>query len=212
MPVAKLKCKFCKEYEYREKIIKTPYGKFCSKDHAYSFSQDKLNNGKAKKLSKLKQMQVKKEKTRKLKDRHRLKELKSITKWRSNLQTLINQWIVHVRDKNKHCYTCRTKEHNIKYDAGHRYHAGRGGADRRRFVLENIHKQCSINCNKYGGGKPREYDIALDKEYGDGFADYLNCESNYPTLKEQFPLWQDIEKEILRYRSILRDSGINPNY
>lgn len=173
---------------------------FCSFDFAVKWANENKHVGK-------KKIQVNQRK----KDKKRLKELMSITKWRSKLQALINQWIVHVRDKDKPCYTCGTSNPNIKYDAGHRHHAGRGGADRRRFVLENIHKQCSVICNQHGSGKPREYDIALDDEYGEGFADHLNCEVNYPTLKEQFPLWQDVEVEILRYRKLLRDNGLTPN-
>jgi len=204
------KCKWCKEYKPADEGVKHPIGWFCSQDHSILFAQDKQEKQKQKQIAKDRQLQVKKEKAQKSKDRERLKELTSITKWRSKLQALINQWVVHVRDKDKPCYTCGTTNPNIKYDAGHRHHAGRGGADRRRFILENIHKQCSVNCNQHGSGKPREYDIALDIEYGEGFAEYLNCESNFPTLKDQFPTWQDIEKEILKYRKILRENGLKP--
>lgn len=143
--------------------------------------------------------------------RQRTKELMTRIQWFSKLQRLINQWVVHVRDKGKPCYTCGTSKPNIKYDCGHRWHAGRGGGDRRRFILENLHKQCSMQCNQFGGGMLREYDLALDIEYGEGFADKLACVANYPELKEQFPNWQDIEAEIIRYRAILRDNGIKPN-
>lgn len=204
MPVAKLKCKECGDFEYRDKIVKTPYGKFCSVDHAYLFAQDKLNKAKERKLAKARQSQVKKDKVR-------IKELMSRSQWYKKLQSLVNQWILHVRDFGKPCYTCGTTKQNIKYDAGHRHHAGRGGGDRRRFILENIHKQCSVQCNQYGSGKPKEYDLSLDEEYGEGFSKKLSCISNYPELKEQFPTWQDIENEIIRYRKLLRENGLTPN-
>lgn len=153
----------------------------------------------------------KKVKTQRKKDKTRLKELKPPSEWFNKLRPLVHQWIVHVRDKDKPCYTCGTENPNIKYDAGHRHHAGRGGGDRRRFLPENIHKQCSMQCNQHGGGMPKEYDIALDAEYGPRFSDKLMCVANYPTLKEQFPTWQDIEAEILRYRKLLRDAGLTPN-
>ncbi len=143
-------------------------------------------------------------------DTKKKKELTTRSQWYSRLQALVNQFTTKVRDVNKGCYTCG-KTNDVKYDAGHRYHAGRGGGDRRRFVLENLHKQCSVQCNQHGGGMPVEYDKALDVEYGEGFAEYLKCEANYPTLKEQFPTWQDIEAEIIRYRQLLRDNGIKPN-
>ena len=152
-----------------------------------------------------------KRKLQKKKDVARKKELMSRPQWFKRLQILVNQCVVHVWGKDEPCYTCGTSNPEIKYDAGHRHHAGRGGGDRRRFLKENIKKQCSVNCNQYGGGMPREFDIALDAEYGEGFADKLNCVVNYPTLKEQFPTWQDIENEILRYRKLLRDNGLTPN-
>ncbi len=58
---------------------------------------------------------------------------------------------------------------------------------------------------------PVEYDLALDEEYGEGFADKLKCVDNYPTLKEQFPTTEDIENEIKRYREMLRAKGLTPN-
>jgi len=200
MANSKKRCRACKEYDYTEKMVLINGSYYCSINEATKHGYKNKEKGK-----------VIIQKIQKKKDQVRKKELTSITKWRSKLQKLINQWIVHVRDKNKPCYTCGTINPSIKYDAGHRHHAGRGGADRRRFVLENIHKQCSVNCNQHGGGKPREYDIALDLEYGKGFADHLNCEANYSTLKEQFPTWHNIEAEIIRYRKLLRDNGITPN-
>jgi len=211
MANSKRRCKQCGEYELQESGVKHPVGFFCSQAHAMLFAQDKANKARAKLIAKSKQVQVKKVKIQKSKDKARLKELMPRGKWFNKLKPLVNQWIVHVRDKDKPCYTCGTHNTNIKYDAGHRHHAGRGGGDRRRFITENIHKQCSVNCNQHGGGMPKEFDVALDAEYGEGFSDMLMCVANYPTLKEQFPTWQDIEQEILRYRKLLRDNGLTPN-
>lgn len=203
------KCSNCKTKA--PVVVNTGVYRFCSYDCAVSFAQDKANEAHSRKMAKAKQVQVKKVKAQKSKDRARLKELKPPSQWFKTLSRLVNQWIVHVRDNGKPCYTCGTSNPAIKYDAGHRHHAGRGGGDRRRFLPENIKKQCSVNCNQHGSGMPKEFDIALDQEYGTGFADHLACESNYPTLKEQFPTWQDIEEEILRYRKLLRDAGLTPN-
>ena len=60
-----------------------------------------------------------------------------------NLQALINQWIVHVRDKDEPCCTCGTVSQSIKYDAGHMI--SRGSSTELRFELTNIHKQCSMS-------------------------------------------------------------------
>lgn len=172
---------------------------FCSRESAVKWSYDNKSIGKDIKF-----------KAQKKKDTVRKKELMTRSQWYKRLQILVNQWVVHVRDKDKPCYTCGTDSKSIKYDCGHRHHAGAGGGDRRRFVLKNLHKQCSIKCNMHGSGMPAEYDIALDAEYGKGFASELNCIANYPELKDQFPTWQDIEAEIIRYRKLLRAKGLTP--
>ena len=73
----------------------------------------------------------------------------------------------------------------------------------------NIHKQCSQNCNVYGSGMRLEYKEFIIARYGQEGLDELTLESSQ--LKDQFPTWQDIEAEIIRYRKILRDAGIEPN-
>jgi hypothetical protein len=198
MPTATKRCVNCKQRKRNEEMIQPPNKQwFCDRKCITQYST--------------KRFQTNKIRAQKASDKEKRKELDSRSRWYTKLQILVNQYIVKVRDAGKPCYTCGKTDENVKYDAGHRYHAGRGGGDRRRFVLENIHKQCSVNCNQHGGGMPVEYDIALDKEYGKDFADTLSFVGDYPTLKEQFPTWQDIESEINRYRKVLRANGIKPN-
>ena len=197
MANSKRKCKNCGE-RVRDYII-VNNSAYCNFEAAVSYANK--NKAIGKKII---------QKAQKKKDLKRIKELMTRPKWYMKLQALVNQWIVHVRDKDKPCYTCGTVNPNIKYDAGHRHHAGRGGGDRRRFLEENIHKQCSVVCNQHGGGMPVEYDAALNEEYGQGFSNKLSCVSNYPELKEQFPTWQDIEVQIKKYRSLLRAEGLTP--
>lgn len=192
---SKRKCKLCKN-SVRDYIV-VNMSAFCSFESAVKYANENKSKGAA--IIK---------KSQKKKDTARKKELMTRSKWLDKLKVVVNRYVLHVRDKDKPCYTCGTTSQSIKHDAGHRYHAGRGGADRRRFVLENIHKQCSMQCNQHGSGKPKEYDEALAKEYGVEFVEYLACEANYPTLKELFPTWQDIETEIARYRKLLKDAGI----
>ena len=197
MATSKRKCKSCGEYV--RVFIVTPKGVFCDYDSATKWAYANKSKG-----AEIKYKEQKK------KDTVRKKELMTRAAWYKRLQILVNQWVVHVRDAGKGCYTCGTTDTSVKYDCGHRHHAGSGGGDRRRFILENLHKQCSIKCNMHGSGMPVEYDISLDIEYGEGFAAKLNCVANYPTLKEQFPTWQDIEVEIIRYRGLLRSEGLAP--
>jgi len=197
MANSKRKCKNCGD-SVREYIVLNNVA-YCSFESAVQYA----NNNKPKGAEIRRKSQKKKDTARK-------KELMTRPAWYKRYQILVNQWVVHVRDAGKGCYTCGNTDPSIKYDCGHRHHAGAGGGDRRRFILENLHKQCSVKCNMHGSGMPVEYDIALDAEYGEGFADKLNCVTNYPTLKEQFPTWQDIEAEIIRYRKLLRAKGLTP--
>lgn len=147
---------------------------------------------------------------RRVTDKKRLAELKPRSHWYNSLQKLVNQWIVHVRDKGKPCCTCGTANPNIKYDAGHCFPVGRGGADRRRFEPLNIARQCSVNCNGHGSGMRHEYERFIIETYGQDKFDWLRNENNFPLLKDQFPELEDIKKEMARYRVLLRDNGIKP--
>lgn len=135
------------------------------------------------------------------------KQIVPRSKWLSRLQTLINQWIVHVRDKDKPCCTCGTTKPAIKYDAGHMI--SRGASPELRFELTNIHKQCSIKCNVYGSGKRKEYELFIIKEYGQNKLDWLN--GPHKLLKEQYPDNESIEQQMIHYRKLLRDAGLRPN-
>ena len=198
MANSKRKCKSCGKY-IRDFVVVNKSA-FCSVESAVKYSY--ANKSKGAEI-------VRKE--QKKKDAVRKKALMTRSQWYNKYKTVLHQWIMHVRDKDKGCFTCGKTDPSVKYDCGHRHHAGRGGGDRRRFILENIHKQCSMSCNQFGSGMPVEYDLALDKEYGEGFADKLKCVDNYPTLKEQFPTTEDIENEIKRYRELLRAEGLTPN-
>jgi len=143
-----------------------------------------------------------KRKLQKKKDVVRKKELKSRGDWYRELQAVVNYYVKHIKENNGPCRTCGTHNPGIKYDAGH-YIAVGHNMDL-RFELTNIHIQCSMQCNQFGRGMPVEYGEFIKQEYGEGHYHWLNtsylCHKPHPTLKEQFPIWQDIEAEIKRYR------------
>jgi hypothetical protein len=129
------------------------------------------------------------------------------SQWYNKLQRLVNQYVTKVRDVGKPCCTCGTTKHGIKYDAGHFYtRASRGDI---RFELTNIHLQCSVRCNQHGSGMRNEYEKFIIEKYGQDHLDWLTLEKD--SLKVQFPNWQDIEAEIVRYRKLLREHGITPS-
>ena len=54
-----------------------------------------------------------------------------------------------------------------------------------------------------------EHEKFIIEKYGQERLDWLTLKK--PLLKEQFPNWQDIEAEIIRYRKLLRENGITPS-
>ena len=152
------------------------------------------------------------EKSQKAKDKITLKKLKTRSAWYKRLERLVNQYVTKVLDVGKPCSTCGTMSEQ-QYDAGHYIAVGRNMD--LRFELTNIHIQCSVQCNYFGRGMPVEYDAFIQKKYGMGHYYWLNtkflCHKPHPTLKERFPVWQDIETEIDRYAILLKENGIKPN-
>jgi hypothetical protein len=167
-----------------------------------------LDKLRAKNERKAKADRVKTEKAERTKHKAEKERVKRRSEWLDNLQTLVNQWVVHVRDKDEPCCTCGKTKQNIKYDAGHMI--SRGSSPELRFELTNIHKQCSIECNVHGSGKRKEYELFIIKKYGQAHLDWLLGPQK--SLKEQFPHYTDIKSEIQRFRKLLRQAGLKPNY
>lgn len=68
------------------------------------------------------------------------------------------------------CVTCGARKHFQNIDAGHfmsRSHIAT------RWHKQNVNPQCSMACNKFGGGKQYEHGLYIDKRYGKGTADKL---------------------------------------
>lgn len=167
-----------------------------------------LNKQRAKNERKAKADRVKTEKADRAKHRDNKEKVKRRSEWLDNLQTVVNQWVVHVRDKNEPCCTCGKTTLGIKYDAGHMI--TRGSSPELRFELTNIHKQCSINCNMHGSGMRKEYELFIIKKYGQAHLDWLL--GPHAPLKNKFPTYHEIKAEIQRFRVLLRGVGLKPNY
>lgn len=193
------KCRYCSK-KLGNDFYQGGLSKYCNTEHYIEQTIQNKNKliDKGRKIQKAEQ---------KKKDKAKLKELRSRSEWFDILQKLVNQY-VKIRDAGKPCCTCGTKKPNIKYDAGH--FIPQKGSDPRRFELTNIHIQCSLNCNQHGSGKRAEYREFIRDKYGGSHLEWLECDVNHKSLKKQFPNWQDIEKEILRYRAIIRELGFKP--
>ena len=176
--------------------MRTNVGNFCNKDCRHNYA---ISHGVGKALA-----YVRKKKNQEL--RQRRKEVRPMSEWHDHLQSVVNQWVVHVRDKNKPCCTCGTENPNIVYAAGH--YRSRGSCPELRFELTNIHKQCNVQCNQIKSGARCEYRAFIAYNYG---SDHLNwLDGPHKPLKEQFENWQEVEQEIKHYRKLLREAGIKP--
>lgn len=205
--MAKSKCKWCSDRMETAEGIKTPLGFFCNHDHAVKYGLEHKEKGRKKLIAKRKQEKQVKVKAERKRTTQRKKELLTRTQWFNKLQSLVNQYVTKVRDVGEKCCTCDKSTLTSAFDAGH--FLTRGARPDVRFELTNIHKQC-VSCNQYNGGRPKEYAAFISEKYGAGHLEWLECEANHKSLKEQFTHWSDIEKEILRYRKLLRDNGIKP--
>ncbi|WP_428615777.1 recombination protein NinG [Pseudoalteromonas sp.] len=206
--MAKSKCKHCQDRKETREGVKTNVGFFCDYDHAAKYALNHAEKGRKKLIAERKRESNAKAKVKRKETAQRKKELRSRSDWLDTLQKLVNQYVTKVRDVNKPCCTCGTANPNIKYDAGHFF--TRAARPDIRFELTNLHRQCSVNCNQYGSGMRKEYAEFIVNTYGQEHLDWLTDESQHKSLKEQFPHWSDIEKEIMRYRKLLRDNGIKP--
>ena len=134
--------------------------------------------------------------------------IRSRTEWLSILQDLVNQYVLHIRDKDEPCCTCGTTNQYIKYDAGHCF--TRGARPELRFEETNIHRQCSSDCNVHHSGRQAEHKEFIRKKYGADHLAKLEDRTQWPSLKDTFPDNESIKKEILRYRKLIRDNGLRP--
>ncbi len=208
MPAAKLKCKCgCKKFQLREKVVKTPFGNFFSQSHAISFAHDKFKRDKVKKIAKAKQVAIEKEKAFKRETRARKESIKKRTGKNghyANLQTVLNKYVKHVLRKGEPCYTCGKPQSSN--DSGGAFHVGhfipQKQVDPRRFMLINLRMQC-YKCNSVMSGMRAEYRLKLVDEIDLDKVEWLECDVNHKSLKEQYPEISDIKKEITRYRRLI---------
>jgi hypothetical protein len=205
MANSKDKCKECKNWFRPATMIITPNGKFCTHPCLFKWISEQREKTYRRKLAKERAKARRDEKAARSAHTKRRKAVRRRTDWYQILQDLVNQWVLY-RDRGKGCVTCRTQK-DKKFDAGHFLSVG--AHKDTRFDPLNIHGQCSVNCNQYGRGMPKEYEAWMIEEYGQETVDWLKS-PDYPTLKEQFPTIEDIQAECKRYRQALTRAGIKP--
>lgn len=157
MPVAKLKCKWCKEYASREQIIKVNVGNFCCDDHLTAFALDKRNQQAAK-------SKIVKEaySTGGRKKGKTTKDCENDRKTRKKAAKEACHAYIRERDKADTCICCG-EPLKPGYQAGHYIPSGQN--PRIRYDPDNIHGQ-NLNCNYFRGGDSGQYRENLIKKIG----------------------------------------------
>lgn len=147
-PPKKKRCKACKEYFLPEKQMQSVCDWSCAAKHAENL-RIKREASEAKRVRK--------------ETKQKLEEIRPLSKWLKIVERYCNQY-VKLRDFYEPCISCGTTNPNIKYDAGH-YRTVKA-APHLRFNLDNIHKQCSNNCNVHLSGNTFHYRPRLIKKIG----------------------------------------------
>lgn len=129
-------------------------------------------------------------------------KIKTKEDWFNELQYLVNKY-VKMRDKDQPCISCDTSRNDIRYDAGHFWPAG--NYKFLRFHLDNIHKQCSFNCNNKKHGNIGEYRIRLVNKIGQDRVNWLDNARHY---KMEMTI-EEVKLEIIKFKKICKDADKN---
>lgn len=199
----KRKCKHCQTEKRAHEGFIVGVNWVCSEECGYNLSITALNKTRERSERKARQSQEKKQKSDRARHRNNKKSVKKITAWQQQLRSLVQQYVMTVKDKGAKCSTCSNP---VATEAGH--YLSVGSRPELQFELTNIHPQCH-ECNVYKSSNKAEYDKFILAKYGQEHFDKLNS-NDWPDLKELFPHWTDYENEIKRYRKLLRDNGIKP--
>lgn len=194
------KCSHCKVK--KEVEINTPIYRFCS----FECASGMASAVQIKQNKKIKQAVIKKDKEFNRETRRLMESIKKRTGKKGfydNLKVQLHKYIKHVLRKGEPCYTCGLKQRHE--DSPQAFHVGhfipQKHVDPRRFMLVNLRIQCN-SCNTHNSGMRAEYRQKLSDEIGVDKVEWLECDVNHKSLKEQYPDISDIKAETSRYRKL----------
>ncbi len=164
----------------------TPFStlsKVCSSGCALQY----VTQENAKKEKRKKELEAKIERMKLKADKERIKKRTGKNGHYHNLKTALHYYVKHVLLCGEPCYTCgkpraigeKTKDFHV----GH-FVPGKE-VDPRRFMLVNLRIQC-YSCNVANSGMRAEYRLKLVEEMGIDYVEWLECEVNHKSLKEQY--------------------------
>ena len=195
MPVAKLKCKQCKQYAPRNQIITVNSGRFCSDECLLDFALDKRNQQKAKvKIKKQATIELKKEKekVRPISHDHKLTQTAF-----NRMRVLEEKLWFKERAQEPECISCGKS--NMDWCCGH--FKTRGAQSNLRYDRKNTYLQCNRYCNKglsgniEGNKNTRGYKQGLIDRFGELEASRI---INYCETNTQVKIWTKDELKHLR--------------
>lgn len=179
------RCRKC-----REKFVARVFmQKYCEKDACISAFLESLKEERQKK--------------QRAEAKKRKEALLTHKDWLNILQKVFNTFI-RLRDKDEPCISCGTTSKTIKYDAGHYFTVG--GYPNVRFDEDNVHKQCSNNCNMKLSGNIIEYRPRLIKKIGEERFEALEFRARNESGKLSIP---EIKEKIAYYKQRIKELKIN---
>ena len=193
MANSKRKCKNC-GVSVRTYIV-VNNSAFCSYESATKWGYANKNKGKSVRIKAFN----KETKRRK----ESIKKRTGANGFYANLATELHYYVKHILRKGEPCYTCGLKQ--CFEDSGGKFHVGhfipQKSVDPRRFMLENLRMQC-YSCNAHNSGMRVEYKQHMIEDEGIEHVEWLECDANHKSLKEQYPEVSDIKSETARYRKL----------
>lgn len=190
-------------------MMKTPAGWFHSVDCAYQCQAAKQEKAREKQLRKQKAQAKEKDRDFRRETKRREAAAKKRTGakgYYEGLKKALHAWLKHGLRKGEPCYTCgkeqRHSDHGGAFHAGHYMPAKM--VDPRRFMIDQLRMQC-YSCNSMNSGRQTIFRQKLIEERGLEWVEWLECEANHASLKEQYPEVADIQAEAAGYRKLLRE-------
>ena len=177
--------------------------KVCSLECAIDLVRTKT----AAKAKRLQQARQKADRAQHKQDKQRITKRTGKKGHYEKLKTALHYYVKHVLRKGEPCYTCGKPRLLGEADKTGAFHVGHfmpaKEIDCRRFMLENLRIQC-YSCNAMNSGRRVEYRQHMIDEMGLKHMEWLECDVNHKSLKEQYPDIADIKSEAARYRKLSR--------
>lgn len=196
MANARLKCKQCGYYQLRELVTVTPFGKFCSKEHAIEYSVQKFKKDSARKLAKIERDKKKLAADKNRRVKARLKELRPAKTDKSKAQAQVNRYC-RLRDRLAGITICCCCDRLLEWNKPNMVDGGHfqavGSKSSLRFNTWNIHAQ-TVYCNRHNNGNSGQYESRLRQKIGSDKVDLLINEPSQAIKKMSKQYLQRIER------------------